>query len=96
MGVPVRLPAVTYAGLLLILVWACAPQGSGAEPPDPKKKTDAPAAPAKTPPAPGAPAPSEAAALSAEDLAQVEKIAKLLPDPAPAAGLETSDRKSVV
>ena len=86
MGVSERLRAAA-AGLLLVLVCTCAPQVNGAEPPEPKAKPAAPAAPAKAPPAPAAPA---APKISAEDLAQAEEAAKLLPDPAPAAGLETA------
>jgi hypothetical protein len=63
-----------------MLLGACAPRVDGAEPRQPKGKTSAPAAPA----APAAPK------ISAEDLARAEEAAKLLPDPAPAAGLETA------
>ena len=84
MSILVRFRAVPAAGFLLALACVCVPRGDGAEAQDPKAKTDLPAPPAKVPPVPTAPQ------ISAEDLAQAEKVAKLLPNPAPAAGLETA------
>ena len=85
MGAFAHLRAVSAAGFLLAGI--CAPQAGGAEPQEVKGKTDAPVAPAKSPPARGAPA---APKVSAEDSARAEEVAKLLPNPPPAAGLETA------
>jgi hypothetical protein len=84
MSILARFRAVPAAGFLLALICVYMPQADGAEPQDPKTKTDRPALPAKAPPVPAAPQ------ISAEDLAQAEKVSKLLPNPAPAAGLETT------
>jgi hypothetical protein len=90
-----RCRTAAAAASLLIPLGFLAPTAVGAETPAPKPKPDAAAPgpkapPAKSPPAQEKPPAPEAAPLTAEELAEVERIARLLPEPAPAAGLETA------